>query len=272
MTGSLRTASGGNTHRSESDNSFAVAKKSTGKILLYNLIAAVLVSALVLGGTYSWLSSYTHHGESISVPDVKGMSIKKTEKFLNEKNLEYKVVDSMFVLGKKPGEVLEQDPAADSKVKEGRTIYLTVNASRPPKVKMPNLVDVSFRQAEAILQSFGLKVGKTSYQPDLAKNAVLEQHYKGRTIKPGTEIDKGSVIDLVLGDGVGNAEVLVPDLVGLTRGEALFALKGSSLNVGTLHIDPGTRDTNNAKVYRQIPEADGSTTLRLGEAVDLYLR
>jgi len=66
--------------------------------------------------------------------------------------------------------------------------------------------------------------------------------------------------------------VLVPDLVGLTRGEALFALKGSSLNVGTLHIDPGTRDTNNAKVYRQIPEADGSTTLRLGEAVDLYLR
>jgi beta-lactam-binding protein with PASTA domain len=249
-----------------------VAKQSTGRILLYNLIAAIVTAGIVLGGTYSWLSSYTHHGESISVPNVKGMSLAKTERFLGEKNLEFKVVDSLFVLGHKPGEVLEQDPAPDSKVKEGRTIYLTVNASRPPKVKMPNLVDVSLRQAEAILQSFGLKVGRTSYQPDLAKNAVLEQQYKGRSIRPGTEIDKGSVIDLVLGDGVGNAEVLVPDLIGLTRGEALFALKGSSLNLGTLHVDPGVRDTNNAKVYRQIPEADGSTTLRLGEAVDLYLR
>lgn len=249
-----------------------MAKKSTGSILLYNLIAAIAATGLILGGVYAWLSSYTHHGESISVPSIKGMSLEKAERFLEEKDLEYKIIDSLFVLDHKPGEVLEQDPAPDSKVKEGRTIYLTINASRPPKVKMPNLIDVSFRQAEAMLQSFGLKVGRTTYQPDLAKNAVLEQTYKGRNINPGTEIDKGSSIDLVLGDGVGNTEVMVPDLIGLTRGEALFALKGSYLNIGTVHVDEGVRDTSNAKVYRQVPEADGTTTLRLGEAIDLYLR
>jgi len=243
----------------------------TSRIFLVNLAVALLFVVAVFGVTYKYLDSYTHHGESISVPDLRGLKAERLQTFLTDKHLRYSVVDSIFELDKPPGTVVEQDPAPDSKVKEDRTIYLTVNASLPPKVKMPDLMDVSYRQAEAILSTFGLKVGSLIYKPDLARNAVLGQRYKGSEIRPGTEIPKGSVIDLVLGDGLGNTRVPVPNLVGRTRGEALFVLKGSSLNAGTLYFDHGVKDSANAKVYKQFPEPSDSATINEGEAVDLYL-
>jgi beta-lactam-binding protein with PASTA domain len=243
----------------------------TGKVFLINLVLALVFVAAVFGITYTYMGSYTHHGESISVPDLRGLKKERLSAFVSDKHLRYAIVDSLFELDKAPGTVVDQDPVADSKVKEGRTIYLTVNASLPPKVKMPDLVDVSYRQAEAILQTFGLKVGNLIYKPDLAKNAVLGQRYRGSEISAGKEIPKGSVIDLVLGDGLGNTRVPVPELIGLTKGEALFVLKGSSLNIGTVFYDKITRDSSNAKVYKQSPEASDSATINQGEAVDLYL-
>ncbi|MCX6275219.1 MAG: PASTA domain-containing protein [Bacteroidetes bacterium] len=242
------------------------------KTFLYSIISMAVLLFVSLFLLYNWLNNYTHHGESITVPDVRGLTEEKLVRFIQDKHLQYKIVDSLFEDGKAPGTVIEQDPKPDSKVKENRTIYLTVNSSRPPKVKMPDLVDVSYRQAEAILQTFGLRVGQTIYKPDLAKNAVLGQSYKGRDIAAGTEIFKGSAIDLILGDGLGNSEVPVPNLVSLTKGEALFVLKGSSLNIGTITFDPGVKNEENAKVYKQNPEADGSATIKQGEAVDIFLR
>ena len=116
------------------------------------------------------------------------------------------MIDSIYDSEKVPGTVLDQDPAPNSNVKENRMIYLTINATQPPDVKMPDLVDVSFRQAEAMLQSFGLITGEITYKADLAKNAVLEQRYRNKIIKPGTMLPKGSEIDLVLGDGLGEDE------------------------------------------------------------------
>jgi beta-lactam-binding protein with PASTA domain len=242
------------------------------KTFRYSLMGALALFVILFLFLQQWLGGFTHHGESITVPDIRGMKLDRMESFLHENSLEFEVVDSLFELEKKPGTVLDQDPAPKSKVKEGRTIYITINASQPPKVKVPNLIDVSFRQAEAMLESYGLKVGQLIYKPDLAKNAVLEQRYRGAIITPGREINKGSAIDLVLGDGMGNTEVPVPDLTGLTSAEATFALKGSSLNVGTLHYDPGVKDTLKATVYRQVPTPGENATLSQGEAVDMYLR
>ena len=136
---------------------------------------------------------------------------------------------------------------------------------------MPNLIDVSLRQAEAILQTYGLKTGEFIYRADLAKNAVLEQKFHGREIKPGTPVNKGSMIDLVLGDGVGTSKVAVPELVGLTKSEALFVLKGSSLNVGAVIYDENIRDSLTAKIYRQFPLPSDSASINEGEAIDIYL-
>ncbi len=241
------------------------------KVFLRNLIGALLLTAVLLFGVYKWLDIYTMHGESITVPDLRGLTKDRLTSFLENKHLEYKIVDSLYEDGKAPGSVLEQDPSPNSKVKENRTIYLTINSFQPSKVKMPNLIDVSYRQAEAILTTYGLKVGETIYRPDLAKNAVLDQLYHGQHIPPGKEISKGSTIDLVLGDGIGNSEVVVPSLIGLNKSEALFVLKGSSLNIGTIVFDPGGRSQENAVVYKQVP-APGEGTLKQGEAIDLYLR
>lgn len=242
------------------------------KVFFKNLAILLGIILLIFGAVTYWLSSYTHHGESISVPDLRGQKIERLKTFLADKNLDFKVNDSLFVLDQPPGTVLEQDPAPGSKVKEGRTIYLTVNALHPPDVKMPDLADVSLRQAEAILQSFGLRVGRLSYKPDLAKNAVLEQLYKGSVARPGKSIPKGSAIDLVLGDGVGSVEVPVPSLIGQTYGEALFVLKGSSLNIGMVQFDAGVRDSSKAIIYKQQPEPSENGTINQGEAIDIYLR
>jgi beta-lactam-binding protein with PASTA domain len=225
-----------------------------------------------LGFLYRWLDSYTDHGNSVSVPDLRGMNIKAMNGFLRGKNLNYKIADSSaYMLETKPGTIIEQDPRPDEKVKHGRTIYLTITRSEAPMVKLPQLKDVSLRQAEAILAAAGLRMGEQIFKPDLAKNAVLSMMIKGRELKAGTEVPKGSAIDLIVGDGLGNTLVTVPSLIGLTYDEALFVLKGSSLNIGSLFFEGFIRDTLNAKVYDQHP-SPGDADINQGEAIDLYLR
>jgi beta-lactam-binding protein with PASTA domain len=234
-----------------------------------------LLLVILVAGFFSlnaMLNHFTHHGESIAVPDLSGLKITKLDSILVKHNFNYKVVDSLYDGEKIPGTVIDQDPAPGSKVKENRTIYLTINAVNPPDVKMPDLVDVSFRQAQAMLQSFGLVTGDVVYRSDLAKNAVLDQLYKNKTIKPGTMIPKGAVIDLVLGDGLGEIDVEVPDLTGLTHDEALLKLTHSSLSVGVVDYDENVSDKSSAKIYRQNPEPNNGNTLKQGSGVDIFLR
>lgn len=245
---------------------FLRSKKFITHFLVSNLIVVIL---LVI--TYQWLNAYTNHGETVTVPNVVGMKFKDLEKVLGDKSMKVEVADSsVFMLDKPPGVVIDQDPAANEMVKEGRTIYVTITRTVPPQVKLPDLRDVSQRQAEAILASYGLKVGQLIYKPDLAKNAVLAVVFKGRDMRPGDELAKGSTVDLVLGDGVGNTEVLVPVLKGMTYDEVMFVLQGSSINPGTIVFDKEVTDTTLAKVYRQIPEPGDSAFIHQGESIDLF--
>ncbi len=237
-----------------------------------NLLIAVVFLGLSFGFTYRWLNTYTRHGSSVSVPDLKGMQISKIEDFLGQKNLRYKISDStIFDLTKPPGTIIEQDPRPNEKVKEQRTIYLSITKITPPGVKIPDLEDNSLRQAEAILRSHGLVRGQLIYQPDLAKNAVLEMQINGRTVKKGEEVRKGTVIDLVLGDGFGNTKVAVPQLFNLSLEEALFVLNASSLNVGSIVLDATVKDSTRSRVYKQFPVYESETTISQGESVDIFL-
>lgn len=242
------------------------------KIFFLNLVIAAVVVIAVFGFTYNWLNSYTNHGQSIEVPELKGLNMEQVNVLLQRLHLRYSVIDSIYQLDKSPGTVLEQDPAPKAKVKEDRTIYLTINSGIPPKVKMPDLTDVSLRQAEAVLQTFGLKTGALTYRHDLAANAVLQARYQGRPIKPGTVISKGSVIDLVVGDGIGSEAASVPDLTGLTRAEALTALLEANLSPGAIIFDQNIKDSASAVVYKQFPLPTDSMVLNQGESVDIYLR
>ncbi|MEP7171247.1 MAG: PASTA domain-containing protein [Bacteroidota bacterium] len=244
----------------------------TSKLFIFNLIGAFVFLFMVFGFTYKWLDSYTSHGSMVTVPDLRGLKVLAVENFVKDKALRIKIADSsVFDLEKPPGTVIEQDPAPAEKVKENRTIYLTITKTVPPKIKMPNLIDVSFRQAEAILISYGLKPGQTTYKPDLCKNCVLSFEMNGKILIAGEELTKGSVIDLTLGDGFGNTKVTVPQLFGLSLDEALFVLKGSSLNTGSIIFDGSVRDSSMAVVYKQNPPYGSSSLISEGEGVDIYL-
>jgi beta-lactam-binding protein with PASTA domain len=242
------------------------------RILIKNILILLLILFAGFFILSSLLKAYTHHGENIEVPALQGMKLSDLDVILAKNKFEYKVVDSLYDSDKKPGTVLDQDPAPKSMVKEGRTLYLTINAINPPDVKMPDLIDVSYRQAEAMLQSFGLVPGDINYKADLAKNAVLEQRYKNRPIKPGTMIPKGSSIDLVLGDGLGDLELSVPDLIGLTEEEAKSVLVKNSLSLGLVHFDEEANDHASAKIYSQSPLPGDDFKLKPGDNVDVFLK
>jgi beta-lactam-binding protein with PASTA domain len=244
-------------------------KLSKRKIFIH-LVASIVAMIIILFTLVSWLGTYTNHGETVTVPNVKGMKYAELKEYLENKNLDIKISDSsMFLLDKGPGIVIEQDPRPNEQVKEGRTIYVSITRTVPPQVKMPNLIDVSQRQAEAILFSYGLRLGSMIYKPDLAKGAILEMSCKGKLLKAGELIAKGSRIDLVLGDGIGITDVAVPNLLNLSLEEAVFVLKGSALNIGEVFYPPGKLDSVNFFVVEQMPMPGDSVFIKQGESVSL---
>ncbi|MDI9356867.1 MAG: PASTA domain-containing protein [Chitinophagaceae bacterium] len=183
-----------------------------------------------------YLPIHTKHGETITVPDLKGVSMEDLEDILGKRKLRYEITkDSSFSSEYPPFVVLTQVPPAFSFVKENRKIYVSLNAKMPPLVKMPNLIDGSLKNAQMVLKSYDIILGEIEYVPDLAQNSVKEQFYKNKPISPGTLLPKGSSIDLQVGDGMGNQQLLTPDIIGMNYEEAEILILGSNLKIGEIH-------------------------------------
>ena len=165
-----------------------------------NLIAMPVVVIAVILGVLHWLDVYTHHGESIIVPNVNGLPIKEAQNEFSKKNLRVEIVDSNYVKGILAGAVLEQKPAAGSKVKIGRTIYLTINTGEAPKVTIPDIIDnSSFRQAEARLRALGFKLTEPEYIEG-EKDWIYGVKYNGKELTSGEKIPREAVLTLCVGD------------------------------------------------------------------------
>lgn len=163
------------------------------------LMGLVLVAAPV--GTLFWLDSYTRHGEAVVVPDLKGMDIRRAEGELAKCTLRCVVTDSAYAKGIPAGAILEQNPAAGQKVKEGRTVYLTVNADSAPRVAIPDIVDnSSFRQAEAKLRALGFRMTEPEYVEG-ERDWVYGVKYLGRNLVAGEKIPREALLTLCVGDG-----------------------------------------------------------------------
>lgn len=251
-----------------------------GKFLSYlktksfrnNLIAAVLTVVVILLVAFFSLRYYTKHGQGLNVPALKGMSFAQAISKLEELGLRYEV-DSVYMMDAPPGIVIDQDPNANTFVKDNRTVYLTVNSAAAPNVKFPEVEFKSLREVQALIESFGLKLGDTTYKPDPARDVVLQALFGGQVIKTGESLPKGSRINLVLGDGQGNEEVEIPSLIGLTKDEALFALRnGAMLNLGIISYEGSITDSATAVVVKQTPFAtDSVTKVKIGTPVNITL-
>lgn len=239
--------------------------------ILANLLGALISILIFIWVVLGIIAIYTDHNNVIIVPDLSKVSVADLEKTLAEKNtkLKFQIIDSVYKPDFPKGAVYEQDPISGTKVKPNRIIYLTITASSTEIIKMPNLIDLSLKQATAIIESYGLKVGRLEYIPDIAENAVLHQKYKGREIKPDAEIERGSTITLVLGKGVGSEKVEVPSLIGKTHEEALSILSENALNIGSETFESGV-DRKNAVISKQIPSASGENKIGMGSSIDLW--
>ncbi len=170
------------------------------KVFWINLIAMPIVVVAVIFGVLHWLDDYTHHGESIIVPNINGLPLEEAGKELVKKNLELEVVDSNYVKGMPAGAVLEQKPAAGAKVKMGRTIYLTINTGEIPKVAIPDIIDnSSYRQAEARLRAMGFKLTEPEYIEG-EKDWIYGIKYNGKELTSGEKIPREAVLTLCVGD------------------------------------------------------------------------
>ncbi len=236
-----------------------------------NIIAAICTFFALLAIAFFSLRYYTKHGEGLNVPALKGVHISDAINKLEGLGLRYEI-DSVYIMDKPPGIVTDQDPDAGTFVKDNRTIYLTINTSQAPNVRFPDVEAKSLREAKSIIESYGLKVGDTTYKPDVAKDVVLEALFGGQSIKTGESLPKGSSINLVLGDGRGSEEVELPNLTGFTIDEARFSLKGAMLTLGTITYQGTITDTANAVIVSQFPlPVDSITKVRIGTIINLTL-
>ncbi len=247
-------------------------KKYFNKVLLYNILIAIGVVTGLLLIVQAGLKSYTRHGESIAVPDLRGKSMEQVTEILSEKNLEWQIMDSVYDMKKPPLSIVDQNPKPNSGVKEGRTIYLTLNATTAPAVEIPDLIGrSSFKYAKMQLESYGLKLGEPVYRPDPHLYAVIGMMVDGRNVTRKMKVPKGTEVTLVLGDGLGGGKTAIPYLIGLRLDDAEFKLKGYSLNIGAIIAEEGVTDTAGAVVYRQIPPYNATDSIRMGEPVDLFV-
>lgn len=170
-----------------------------GGLLISLLLSTGILISLTMVCFYVYLPGTTHHGETITVPNIEGMKLTELENFLT-RDLQYEVSDSAYSAEYPPLTVLRQYPREGEKVKEGRKIYISVNRVTPPTVPLPDLIDGSVINAETVLLSNELKRGRIELIAG-PFNIVKEMKYHGISMGPNTRVPKGSVIDLVVTDG-----------------------------------------------------------------------
>ena len=180
----------------------SLRKFLTSSTFFKNLFLALVIVILFLVAFVKFLDFSTNHGEEIKVPNLSKMKLEIAEEKLDEEGLEVFLLDTVeFKPEFPPYTIVEQDPIAGSNVKNGRKIYVKLNAGGYAMVTFPDLKNKTFRQATNALRALGLVEGELKYVPDLAKDIVLEVSYKGKQLKAGDKLMKNSKIDFVLGDG-----------------------------------------------------------------------
>jgi beta-lactam-binding protein with PASTA domain len=252
-----------------------VVRSFASRSVLLHILAAILLSLLVFFLFLQGLDMLTKHGQYLRVPNVKGKKMSEAIQLLESKGFEVMVQDSVYHDSLPPLQVMKQFPDPEATVKVNRTVYLTVNRMTAPMIPMPNLMGMTFRNAELELRMRGLKLGDTTYVPDIAKNAVKDQLVGGMTVRAGIPVPMGTRISLVLGAGIGDEDMSVPDLMGMTYMEAVALLEAYGINLGVVLPDPDVVDTAAAFVYWQNPERytpeKSLNRIRVGQMMDIKL-
>lgn len=169
--------------------------------IVINLLLAVVITIGVVIGVLSWLDHYTRHNQAVVVPDVKGLSVNEAAQFFESNGLRYNVIDSVFSKNVAPGSIVELVPSAGSKVKEGRIVFITVNALTSQMATLPEVEDLSFRQAYALLKAAGFTNIEIIYKPGEYKDLAIGIETNGKLLTPGEHVPLSAPLELLVSSG-----------------------------------------------------------------------
>lgn len=252
---------------------------TSSRIFLKNLAIALLLIFAFGFLALTSLNLYTRNGQAIELPDYRGKSLAEAQKELEKDGFRFQLVDSMYHPNKAPLTVLDQDPNPNSKVKKNRQVYLTINASTPPLINLPDIWGKDIDFVKRICKVRGFKVAKKiEYQPDRAKNTVLKVKHNGEELKqpnkskkdPPVRLPKGSEISLVVARASG-FYVAIPNVKCQTLDEAEFTIKNYGLKVGKLVVEGELEDTTAAYIFRQSPAFKERGTMLSGQPLRLWI-
>ena len=245
--------------------------KTNMGFVVINALIALCVVIVLLFCVLRWLRYYTQHGDEVEVPQITGLSPEEAKVLLQASSLTLQVIDSTYSSRVPLGMVVDQVPPAESKVKHGRPVYVVLNAKQRRQVVLPELSDVTYRQAASTIQRLGLRVDSVRYEPSQYRDLVLSIERKGEPVTAGTRLSEGTGLVLVVGKGLGRENVQVPNLVGLSLTNCRSLLLASHLTLGAYEYDEEPTEETREKfvVYEQTPTVGG--ILREGSGVNIKL-
>lgn len=237
----------------------------------YISIAVIIVLIIMAFEiVFSRLDRFTRHGEEMVVPDLVGMNYEEAQEKYKD-IFHFELVDSVYVRNFPEGAVYQQNPKSGLKMKKGRNMYVVRTTVSPEIVKMPNLKNLSLRQAMVRLNSVGLKVKKLVFVEYFARNAVVGQLVDGKTIAPNDDVTKGTAVTLEVGLGTGDKTTHLPDMIGVSHRDVKDVINGASLNLGEeIFID--TDEYDSLFVYKMEPEYDIKSMVPLGSDVNVWYK
>ncbi len=186
-------------------------------ILLATGILFVLIIATLWG-----ISIYTQHGKAVTVPDVKGLLVSEAASFFEKNTLRYEVVDSSFIKNKTPGSIVEMTPQAGTKVKENRIIYLTINAFSTQLFAIPEVKDLSQRQATAMLSAIGFERINVEMVSGAYRDLVVGLKANGKDVNAGDKLPATSRLTLLVSSGNGSTQEADSVVIDTTSEESWF--------------------------------------------------
>jgi beta-lactam-binding protein with PASTA domain len=196
-------------------------------ILFANLLLAAGIIVILLLGVLLWLDKYTNHGEAIEVPDIKGLSVETAASLLQAKELNYLVIDSLFVKNALAGTIIETVPPIGTTVKKERTIYLTINSFSAQLLTIPDVIDLSQRQALSMLRSVGFESIQEKMVSSPFRGLVVGLEAFGRPLSAGDKVPVNSNLVLLISSG---KEELSVDSVNGEEGVELEITEEESWN------------------------------------------
>lgn len=169
--------------------------------------------------------------EKVAMPDVKGMNVDDARNTLTGLGILTEVVyeesDSVA-----EGVVIGTDVSVGAQIDKGSKVTLTASAGTQG-VEVPNVVGLTFDEANTQLVSKGFLVNKTEdYSDTIEAGRVIAQ-----TPADGNKAPKGSVITVTVSLGKEDTKIRVPNLIGLSEQDGTVEAIEAGLTVGSVtHI------------------------------------